>query len=120
MPTPTEHKRHFYPLGKASLIAGIVACVLLSICLKWIHEFRKICPVEGCGIGHRLFGELWNVLFGVSLFAAPPIAIAGVVMAVISLLKKQEQYKKQTLIGAGMSALVLIIYLLYFIIIAFL
>jgi len=112
-------KRHFYPLAKASLIAGLIACVMLAICLKWLEEFRKICPVEGCGLAHRLFGEFWHVMFGISLFAAPPMAIAGLILGIMSRLRKQQQHKRLALSGAGMSALVLIVYLLYFIIIAF-
>jgi len=111
----TEHKQHSYPLGKASFIAGLIACVMLAICLKWIDEFSKICP-EGCGLGHKLFGELWTVMFAISLFAAPVAALVALILGVAWRLRKQEQHNKLALGGAGLGILVLAIYLLCFII----
>jgi len=115
-----EQKGHSYPLGKASFIAGLIACAMLAICLKWIDEFRKICPAEGCGLGHKLFGELWTVMFGVSLFMAPVAVLVALILGVAWRLRKQEQHNKLALGGAGLGILVLAIYLLCFIIIAFL
>jgi len=111
-----EQKRHLYRLGKVSFIAGLIACVSLLICLKWLDEFRKICPVSGCGLGHRLFGDFWHTLFGISLFVAPVAALVALILGMAGRLKKQEQYKRLALGGVGLGILVLAIYLLCFII----
>jgi len=117
MSKKAEQNPHHYHLGKACLILGLTACVLLVIFWLWIYRFHKYYP--GGGLNPPILNDIWNTMFGISVFTTPPVAIMVLLCGIIGIRQGREKYKRQALFGALISMLMLVLYSLYFISVLF-